>query len=60
MFPILTLDWDAGRGRRELVDAYELRGLSIEDFEGDRYVRLRRLRRLLEEGALDAELRWRV
>jgi nucleoside-diphosphate-sugar epimerase len=57
-FPALELEWDAERGARELVDAYRAVGLTTEDFEGDRYVRLRRLQSLLGRGDLDAVLRW--
>ena len=57
-FPGLVLDWNAERGARELVDAYGDVGLTLEDFEGDRYVRLRRLRTLLDDGSLAADLRW--
>ena len=42
-FPDLTLDWNAERGARELVDAYRQVGLTSEDFDGNRYIRLRRL-----------------
>jgi len=59
LLPGLTLDWNAERGGRELVDAYRKVGLTTDEFDGDRFVRLRRLRRLLDEGALDASLRWR-
>ena len=59
LLPGLTLDWNAERGGRELVDAYRTVGLTTDEFKGDRFVRLRRLRRLLDEGALDARLRWR-
>ena len=59
LLPGLTLDWNAERGGRELVDAYRTVGLTTDEFDGDRFVRLRRLRRLLDEGALDASLRWR-
>jgi nucleoside-diphosphate-sugar epimerase len=58
-FPGLALGWDAERGARELVAAYHSVGLTAEQFEGDRYVRLRRLRSLLAADALDADLRWR-
>ena len=57
-FPSLSLDWDAEQGAKELVQAYRRVGLTKEDFDGDRYVRLRRLRRLLDEGTLDADLHW--
>lgn len=57
-FPDLTFEWNAERGAAELIDAYRRLGLTHADFEGDRYVRLRRLRRLLDEGAIDADLRW--
>jgi len=59
LLPGLTPDWNAERGGRELVDAYESVGLTKDEFDGDRFVRLRRLRRLLDEGALDAGLHWR-
>jgi hypothetical protein len=34
--------------------------MTREDFDGSRFVRLRRLREHLQSGALDDELRWRV
>jgi nucleoside-diphosphate-sugar epimerase len=57
-FPDLTLEWNAERGARELIDAYQEVGLTKDDFDGDRYIRIRRLKSLLEEGKLDADLRW--
>lgn len=57
-FPSCRLEWTADRGADELVRAYELEGLTFEDFEGRRYVRLRQLRHLLAEQALDSDLRW--
>ena len=59
-FPGLELEWDAERGARELVEAYRQVGLTQEEFDGNRYVRLRRLMSLLDEGNLDADLRWRL
>jgi nucleoside-diphosphate-sugar epimerase len=58
MFPELELAWDAERGARELIDAYRQVGLTFEQFEGRRFVRLRQLRHLLDEGLLDDELHW--
>lgn len=57
-FPNVTLDWNAEFGARELVDAYRAADMSLDDFEGDKYVRLRRLRTLLDRGDLTADLRW--
>jgi len=59
-FPSLTLEWNAERGARELVDAYRSVGMTSADFESDRYVRLRRLLALLEENELADDLRWRA
>jgi nucleoside-diphosphate-sugar epimerase len=59
-FPDLVFDWDAERGARELVDAYRTVDLRWEDFDGDRYVRIRRLLSLRDAGKLDGELRWQL
>ena len=56
-FPELSLDWDAERGARELADAYRALGLTLAEFEGDRYVRLRRLESLIEANELSSDLR---
>jgi nucleoside-diphosphate-sugar epimerase len=57
--PDLAFDWTAERGADELATAYEREGLTLEDLErGYRYIRLNQLRRLLDGGALDSELRW--
>jgi hypothetical protein len=56
-FPDLRLAWTAEHGIAELVAAYTTAGLDIDTFLGDRYIRLKRLERLLEEGVLDARLR---
>jgi len=46
-------------GIEELVLAYREAGLRREDLEGDRFVRVERILRLLREGRLRADLRWR-
>jgi nucleoside-diphosphate-sugar epimerase len=58
-FPEARLRWTAREGAQEVLDAYREVNLTLEQFESDRYIRLRRLRLLLERGELDAELRWR-
>ncbi|MGZ8692791.1 MAG: NAD-dependent epimerase/dehydratase family protein [Gaiellaceae bacterium] len=57
-FPEFRFEWDARRGAAELRDAYQGSRLTLDDFEGDRFVRLRRLRLLLDGGRLDDRLRW--
>ena len=52
--------WDAPRGARQLVDAYREAGMDAAMFTGDRFVRLARLRTLIDHGRLDGELRWRM
>jgi nucleoside-diphosphate-sugar epimerase len=59
-FPDLRLQWTAAKGAEELLDAYRSIGLTRELFESDRYIRLKRLKRLLDSGALDRELRWQA
>lgn len=58
-FPDLELTWTARAGAEELATAYRAADLTLEEFESDRFTRLKRLRRLLEGGELDPTLRWR-
>jgi nucleoside-diphosphate-sugar epimerase len=58
-FPDHQPEWNARRGTAELATAYREVGLTWEDFDGPRYTRLKHLQRLLDEGLLDGELRWR-
>jgi nucleoside-diphosphate-sugar epimerase len=57
-FPDCRLEWTAERGADELATAYERIGLTADELQGQRYIRLGRLKRLLDERALDDELRW--
>lgn len=57
-FPEAGLHWDVRRGVEELADAYERIGLTHDDFVGERLIRLQRVRRLQEEGKIDASMRW--
>ena len=58
-FPTLQFEWDAKRGARELINAYREIGLTQGEFDGDRYIRIRRLMSLWDTDALDSDLRWR-
>ncbi len=51
--------WDARKGARQLYDAYRSVGLRLEDFEGPRFRRIDQLKRLLADGNLGTDLRWR-
>lgn len=57
-FPDFRWTWDARSGAQELAETFRDAGLSAEDLDGDRYVRLRWLQRLMKENRLDADLRW--
>ncbi len=50
--------WTARRGIEELYQAYKAVGLTLDDFEGERYKRIAHVKRLVSDGALDHELRW--
>jgi nucleoside-diphosphate-sugar epimerase len=51
--------WSLRDGICQLRDAYTRYGLRMEDFEGERFVRLKRLTAHLEKRHLDSNLRWR-
>ena len=57
MLPAYQPQWTVPQGIDELVADMTRFGLTTEDFEGPRFVRLARIRQLLAEGRLDNELR---
>ena len=57
-FPDAGLDWTARAGAQQVLDAYRSVNLTLEEFESDRYIRLKHLRLLIDRGELDSELRW--
>jgi nucleoside-diphosphate-sugar epimerase len=56
-FPDLRLRWTVRDGIDELVRAYTEYGLTYADYTSSRYVRLRRIRQLLDAGIVDEMLR---
>ena len=50
--------WDACSGAQQLANAYREADMMSEEFSGPRYVRLARLKDLMERGQLDNTLRW--
>jgi len=55
-FPELGLRWGVPAGVDELAGAFAEHGLTQDDFESSRYIRLRRIRELLSLGLMDEML----
>lgn len=51
--------WTVERGAEEMRDAFESRALTLEDFTSSRFMRIRRIKELQDEGLVDGNLRWR-
>ncbi|PZA06423.1 MULTISPECIES: NAD(P)-dependent oxidoreductase [unclassified Meiothermus] len=60
MIPAFRPRWTVGMGIEELYEAYRANRLTLEDFTGPRFIRIRRIKQLQAEGLLDEDLRWRV
>ena len=58
LLPGFRPQWTARQGAQELYDAYRTAGLSREQVECGRYVRISQIQRLLDAGQLDPCLRW--
>lgn len=58
MLPEYRPEWTVRRGVEELVAAFDKHGLTREEFFGPRYLRIKRIQQLLDEGRLDQQLRW--
>lgn len=58
VLPSFRPQWTARKGAQELYDAYRAVGLTAEDIEHGRYVRLSQIQRLQKAGQLDSSLRW--
>jgi nucleoside-diphosphate-sugar epimerase len=52
--------WTARLGIEQLYHAFRAEELKAEDFNGTRYVRIKRIRHLLALGQLDQTLRWKT
>jgi nucleoside-diphosphate-sugar epimerase len=58
ILPSFRTQWTARQGAQELLEAYRSAGLSAEDLERGRYVRINQIQKLIKSGALDSSLRW--
>jgi nucleoside-diphosphate-sugar epimerase len=50
--------WTARRGIEELYEAYQRHNLTLDEFEGSRYLRIKHVKGLMAQGRLDGALRW--
>ncbi|MFW6066902.1 MAG: NAD-dependent epimerase/dehydratase family protein [Myxococcota bacterium] len=60
LVPEYRPQWTVKRGAQALYEAYRRVGLSLEEFEGERYSRVAHVRALLRQGILDSSLRVRT
>lgn len=49
--------WTARRGIEELYDTFRRVGLTLQDFEGERFKRIAHMQKLIAEGRIDKQLR---
>lgn len=56
--PEFQPQWTVRRGIEELYAAYKRYDLTLEEFLGTRYVRIKHIRKLQSQGRLDETLRW--
>jgi nucleoside-diphosphate-sugar epimerase len=59
VLPEFQPQWNAQKGVDELYAAYQTVGLTLDEFEGERYKRIGHIQKLLREGRLDHDLRWK-
>jgi nucleoside-diphosphate-sugar epimerase len=58
MLPAFKPQWSVAKGVTELYAAYQTVGLTAEQFQGNKYLRLKQIKKLQDEGRLDDDLRW--
>lgn len=51
--------WTVRRGIEQLYETYRDVGLKLEDFEGERFMRIAHIKHLVDNGLLDDRLQWR-
>jgi nucleoside-diphosphate-sugar epimerase len=57
-FPEFQPQWDARKGAAELYESYKKVGLTLEEFEGQRYKRVAHIQSLMQDGRLNSTYRW--
>ena len=56
--PAFKPQWSVAAGVMELYHAYRDAELTADEFQSNRYLRLKQIRKLQDEGRLDEDLRW--
>jgi nucleoside-diphosphate-sugar epimerase len=57
-FPEFQPKWNAAKGAKELLEAYQNVGIKLDEFEGPKYKRIDHINQLLSMNILDSNLRW--
>lgn len=58
VLPNFQPQWTARQGAQELYDAYRAVGITLEQFEGEKYKRIAHIKKLMTDGLVGADLRW--
>jgi nucleoside-diphosphate-sugar epimerase len=58
VLPEFQTDWTVRRGVEELFGAYQRHGLTIDDFQTPRFLRIQHVKKLLADGLIDSRLHW--
>jgi nucleoside-diphosphate-sugar epimerase len=59
LFPSFEFEFTPSSGAAELAASLRAAGVEPADYTSDRFTRLKRIRRLVDEGQVDDDLRWR-
>ncbi|MGH9890750.1 MAG: NAD-dependent epimerase/dehydratase family protein [bacterium] len=59
VLPQFRPNWNASFGAKEIHAALQEVALTLDDFQGRKYIRLTQFKHLLDSGRLDGALRWR-
>ena len=59
VLPNFKPQWDTRKGAKELYETYKKVGLTLDEFEGEKYQRIAHIKYLIGNDLLDGELRWR-
>ena len=58
VLPDFRPTWDVRRGAVQLYETYKSAGLTLEEFEGPRYLRISHIKKLITDGILTENLRY--